>query len=155
MIFTYWERLSNLMKTSRYYCEHLFQMRHTRKVSVWPVGLSGGALVEKPRLSPANKVIGWDVEWAPTRKFATDMAGFAVSAALLISKPTAEFSVYSRIGLLETDFLSSLVTLKELEPKADLCTKVKFSCVSINVLMEISQISRKIKFSILCNQRLY
>ena len=47
-------------------------------------------------------------------------AGFAVNLDLILKKVT-DFNI--RIGYLESDFLEQLVTLEELEPKAN-CTKV-------------------------------
>lgn len=42
------------------------EMRATQRVSVWPVGLVGGLMVERPHVVDA-KVVGWDTVWAPTR----------------------------------------------------------------------------------------
>ena len=47
--------------------------------------------------------------------------GFAVNLDLILKK-VADFNI--RIGYLESDFLKQLITLKELEPKAN-CTKVR------------------------------
>ena len=91
-------------------------MRHTQKVSVWPVGLVGGLMVEKPKLVD-GKVVGWDVTWAPQRPFAIDMAGFAVNLKLFLSKPKAKFAYQVKRGHQESEFLKHLVTLDELEAK--------------------------------------
>uniref|UniRef100_A0A6A7G3L8 Galactosylgalactosylxylosylprotein 3-beta-glucuronosyltransferase n=2 Tax=Hirondellea gigas TaxID=1518452 RepID=A0A6A7G3L8_9CRUS len=112
------------------YAIELFdQMRWTQKVSVWPVGLVGGVMLERPVClclgdGHPSIVTDWMVGWKASRKFPTDMAGFAVSVALLITKTDAEFSHDSKIGYLETDFLSKLVETKDLEPRANCCTKV-------------------------------
>ena len=101
-------------------------MRHTNKVSVWPVGLVGKMLYESPILNEDNKVTGWHTYWHPERSFASDMAGFAVSMGLFFHRPKSRFNVYSARGYLESDFISQLgVTLDDLEPKADACKKVK------------------------------
>lgn len=50
------------------------QMRSTRKVSVWPVGLVGGRRYERP-LVEKGKVVGWYTGWKADRPFAIDMAG--------------------------------------------------------------------------------
>lgn len=107
----------------------MLQMRHTQTVSVWPVGLVGGVMVERPQVSInpkgiGHRVTGWLTGWKPNRPFATDMAGFAVNLALLLKKPKAEFSINSQRGFLESDFLENLVMLNQIEPKAELCTKV-------------------------------
>ena len=98
-------------------------MRHTQKVSVWPVGLVGGLMVEKPKVIN-GKVKGWDVTWAPQRPFAIDMAGFAVNVKHFLSKPKAKFAYQVKRGHQESEFLKHLVTLDDLEPKAGQCTKV-------------------------------
>ena len=52
------------------------------------------------------------------------MAGFSVNMNLFLNKPKAKFAYQVKRGHQETKFLRHLVTLDELEPKADLCTKV-------------------------------
>ena len=49
-------------------------MRHTKKVSVWPVGLSGGMKFEGP-LCKHGKVVDWHAMWDRERTFMIDMAG--------------------------------------------------------------------------------
>ena len=101
------------------------EMRSTQKVSVWPVGIVGGLMVEKPKIDTNGKVIGWDVTWSPQRPFAIDMAGFAVNVNLFLSKTKAKFAYQVQRGHQESEFLRHLVSsLEELEPKAELCTKV-------------------------------
>ena len=51
------------------------------------------------------------------------MAGFAVNIHKLFTFPNARFTP-DKAGYLETNFLSQLTTLHELEPKADNCTEV-------------------------------
>ena len=100
------------------------EMRHTLRVSVWPVGLVGNLRYEKPIVN-ARRVTGWFTYWKPQRRFATDMAGFAISIRLLFEHPTAEFSSTSRRGEQESDFLAQLlVGIEELEPKANNCSEV-------------------------------
>ena len=101
------------------YSLELFEvMRDTRRVSVWPVGLVGGLMVEKPKVSPEGKVVGWEVVWAPQRPFAVDMAGFAVNLRLLLSSPKAKFAYRVKRGHQESEFLKHLVSgLDELEPR--------------------------------------
>jgi len=100
-------------------------MRYTKRVSVWPVGLVGGLMVEKPKVAADQTVVGWDVAWSPNRPFAIDMAGFAVNYNHFLGRPKAKFAYQVKRGYQETEFLRHLVgSLSELEPKADLCTKV-------------------------------
>lgn len=100
------------------------EMRYTKKVSVWPVGLVGYLWYESPVIKQ-GKVVGWYTYWKPDRKFATDMAGFAVSVRLIKDNPKAEFLMKSGRGNLESDLLIQLhVSMDDLEPRADNCTKV-------------------------------
>ncbi|XP_046571900.1 galactosylgalactosylxylosylprotein 3-beta-glucuronosyltransferase 2-like [Haliotis rubra] len=100
------------------------QMRKTKKVSVWPVGLVGGLRFESP-IVKNGKVTGWFTYWKPDRPFALDMAGFAVNLQLFFTYPEVEFSNYVKRGFQESTVLSGMmVTLDDLEPLADNCTKV-------------------------------
>ncbi|KAF7246916.1 Galactosylgalactosylxylosylprotein 3-beta-glucuronosyltransferase 2 [Varanus komodoensis] len=107
------------------YSLELFQeMRTTRKVSVWPVGLVGGRRYERP-IVEKGKVVGWYTGWRAGRPFAIDMAGFAVSLQVILSNPKAVFRRHgSQPGMQESDFLRQITTVEELEPKANNCTKV-------------------------------
>ncbi|KAI6224161.1 Galactosylgalactosylxylosylprotein 3-beta-glucuronosyltransferase [Aphelenchoides besseyi] len=59
-------------------------IRNVTTIGVWAVGLSGMAKVEAPHVE--NGVITkWDVIYNPRRKFATDMAGFAVHLGLIVN----------------------------------------------------------------------
>lgn len=92
------------------YSLDLFEMiRTTRKVSVFPVGLVGGVLVERPLSSSSGQLTGWSVGWGRDRPFATDMAGFAVNVGFLLSRPAAKFLGRVKIGYLESEFLKRLV----------------------------------------------
>ena len=57
------------------------QMRWTRKVSVWPVGLSGGIKFEGPTCKD-GRVTGWYAMWGRERPYQIDMAGECVIARL-------------------------------------------------------------------------
>lgn len=107
------------------YSVELFQeMRTTRKVSVWPVGLVGGRRYERPVVEN-GKVVGWYTGWRADRPFAVDMAGFAVSLQVILSNPKAAFKRRgSQPGMQESDFLKQITTVGELEPKANNCTKI-------------------------------
>ncbi|VDN06793.1 unnamed protein product [Thelazia callipaeda] len=104
-------------------------IRHVRKVGVWAVvfkkfnqrytrtGFAGGALVESPAVINGT-VVGWNVVWHKKRKFATDMAGFAVSLDVILNS-TAIFTKSCKRGLgaPETCFLEDLgLQILDLEP---------------------------------------
>ncbi|CAN8031245.1 unnamed protein product [Ixodes persulcatus] len=100
------------------------EMRDTHTVSVWPVGLVGGLVVEKP-LVRDGRVVGWNAVWKPHRPFPVDMAGFAVSLRLLLGRPQAQFRLGLPRGMQESHLLGRLVAgLHELEPKARNCSQV-------------------------------
>lgn len=70
------------------------------------------------------QVIRFHTGWRPSRPFPMDMAGFAVSLKLVLANPEACFDGEAPMGFLESSFLQGLVTMDELEPKADNCSKV-------------------------------
>lgn len=103
-----------------------YQMRSTKKVSVWPVAFVGGLRYESPKVNTLGKVYGWKTVFDPHRPFAIDMAGFAVNLRLILSKPQAYFKLRGvKGGYQESSLLKELVTLSDLEPKAANCTKVR------------------------------
>lgn len=75
--------------------------------------------------SSSLKVVRFHTGWRPNRPFPMDMAGFAVSLRLVLADPRACFDGEAPMGFLESSFLKGLVTLDELEPKAENCTKVR------------------------------
>lgn len=93
------------------------------KVGVWPVGLVGGLMVEKPVLD-GGEVIGFNAAWRPERPFPVDMAGFAISTDLLIDYPKAMFSYEVQRGYQESEILRHLVVMRDLVPLAKGCTEV-------------------------------
>ncbi|KAG8430438.1 hypothetical protein GDO86_020609 [Hymenochirus boettgeri] len=99
------------------------EMRPTKKVSVWPVGLVGGLRYEGP-LVKNGQVVGFHTAWKIHRPFPIDMAGFAVSLSLLLSHSEAQFDPNAERGFLESSLLGQLVSVGDLEPRADDCTKV-------------------------------
>ncbi|CAH1792073.1 unnamed protein product [Owenia fusiformis] len=99
------------------------EMRGTKKVSVWPVGLVGKLRYESP-IVVNGKVTGWHTYWMPERDFALDMAGFAINIELLFDKPLVQFEYEVKRGYQETTLLRGFVTKEELEPLADNCRKV-------------------------------
>lgn len=109
-------------------------MRYTNHVSIWPVGLSGGARWAGP-IVQHGKVVKFHTNWAPNRTFPIDMAGFAIGLKYLLKeKPLVKFNSLAKRGFLEPTFLESLTTMNELEPLADNCSKVYSYSVFIFML---------------------
>ncbi|XP_035610209.1 galactosylgalactosylxylosylprotein 3-beta-glucuronosyltransferase 2-like [Oncorhynchus keta] len=107
-----------------YSLELFEEMRSTRGVSVWPVGLVSGRRYERP-IVDKGKVVGWYTGWRPDRPFAIDMAGFAVNLHVVLGNPRALFKRRgSQPGMQESDFLKQITKVAELEPKANNCTRV-------------------------------
>ncbi|XP_046382457.1 galactosylgalactosylxylosylprotein 3-beta-glucuronosyltransferase I [Ischnura elegans] len=108
-----------------YSLEVFEEMRSTRGVSVWPVGLVGGLMVEKPLLDKDGHVKGFNSAWKPERPFPIDMAGFAINIKLLLEHPRSEFSLEVPGGFQESELLRQLIpSARELEPRALNCTRV-------------------------------
>nr|CAD7603434.1 unnamed protein product [Timema genevievae] len=108
-----------------YSLELFDEMRWTKRVSVWPVGLVGGMMVERPLVdSKTGRVSGFNSGWRPDRLFPIDMAGFAINLGVLLRAPNAKFSFQVERGFQESEILHQLVTKDELEPMAANCTKV-------------------------------
>lgn len=98
------------------------EIRNTKRVSMFPVGLIGDYGVSSP-IVKEGKIIGFYDSWPAKRKFPVDMAGFAVNIEFLLKYPNATMPF--KAGYEEDMFLRSLgITLDEIEPKADDCTEV-------------------------------
>lgn len=109
------------------------EMRHTEKVSVWPVGCLAKLGVSSPILEPKTGLVsGFHDPFLTRRKFAVDMAGFAVDLQLFLRNPRATMPY--KVGYEEDYFIKSLgVKITDLEPKADNCTKVsKRKCYAMS-----------------------
>ncbi len=75
----------------------------------------GGVKVESPRVRN-NTVVGWDVSYIPSRKFAIDMAGFAVNLHLILVHSHAHFNKDCKPLVPEDCFLQMLnLSLDELQ----------------------------------------
>lgn len=98
-------------------------MRSTRRVSIWPVGLTGGLRFEGPVCSN-GKVTGWHSAWHPERPFPLDMAGFAVNLKELVKNPAARIDPNAARGYLESSLLQHILQRHEAEPLASDCTEV-------------------------------
>ncbi|KAH7707879.1 glycosyltransferase family 43 protein [Aphelenchoides avenae] len=64
-------------------------IRNVQTIGFWAVGLAGAAKVEAPRVENRT-IVKWDVYYMPSRKFGTDMSGFAVNLDLIV-RSTATF----------------------------------------------------------------
>uniref|UniRef100_A0A1B0A030 Galactosylgalactosylxylosylprotein 3-beta-glucuronosyltransferase n=1 Tax=Glossina pallidipes TaxID=7398 RepID=A0A1B0A030_GLOPL len=110
-----------------YSVELFVEMSKTKpgRVSIWPVGLVGGLMVEKPILNTdQTQVIGFNSAWRPERPFPIDMAAFAISIDLLFKFPQAIFSYEVQRGYQETEILRHLTTRQQLQPLANQCRDV-------------------------------
>ncbi|XP_056407558.1 galactosylgalactosylxylosylprotein 3-beta-glucuronosyltransferase 1-like [Hyla sarda] len=99
-------------------------MRYTKIVSVWPVAFVGGLRYESVKVNAKGKVEGWLVKFDPSRPFSIDMAGFAIKLKRILEKPKAIFHLDAKPGYQEPSLLKDLVTMDELEPKAENCSKI-------------------------------
>ncbi|ROT81288.1 hypothetical protein C7M84_025576 [Penaeus vannamei] len=98
------------------------EMRYTKRVSMWPVGLMSSSGVSTPVLQK-GEFIGWYDGFISNRVFPVDMAGFAVSVELLHQAPNA--SMPFKAGHEETGFLESLgISVADIEFRADNCSKI-------------------------------
>ncbi|CAK1554765.1 unnamed protein product [Leptosia nina] len=96
------------------------EIRLTKKVSMFPVGLIGDYGVSSPVVKE-GKVVGFFDSWPGSRLFAVDMAGFAVNIEFL--KPSANMPYIA--GHEEDRFLVSLgLKMEDIEPLAANCSKI-------------------------------
>nr|NP_001121585.1 3-beta-glucuronosyltransferase 2 [Ciona intestinalis]CAD98786.1 3-beta-glucuronosyltransferase [Ciona intestinalis] len=97
-------------------------MRSTKVASIWPVALVGGLKVEGPVRCKNGQALTWRAMWKPNRTIPVDMAGFAISTALLRQRPDVNFV---GVGDLESKFLGDLgLTRNQMEAKGNNCTEV-------------------------------
>ncbi|KAK6042425.1 glycosyltransferase family 43 [Cooperia oncophora] len=92
-------------------------IRHVKKLGMWAVGLAGGSPVESPEVVNGT-VVGYKVKWGPKRKFAVDMAGFAINLDAVLNT-TAVFgkSCRSGFGAPEPCFLEDMgFSQNDIEP---------------------------------------
>ncbi|KAF7989703.1 hypothetical protein HCN44_008377 [Aphidius gifuensis] len=99
------------------------EIRRTKKVSLFPVGLCTSYGLSSPIIKN-GKFIGFYDGWIAGRKFPVDMAGFAVSVKFLHQRPNAIMPY--RAGFEEDGFLRSLTPFEPTEAEffGDNCTRV-------------------------------
>ncbi|CAD6223009.1 GSCOCG00005348001-RA-CDS [Cotesia congregata] len=100
-----------------------FEIRRTKKVSMFPVGLCTKFGLSSPVVKD-GKFSGFYDGWVAGRRFPVDMAGFAVSVKFLLQRPNATMPY--RAGFEEDGFLRSLTPFepREIELLGDNCTRI-------------------------------
>ena len=96
------------------------EIRSTKLISAFPVGLVGGLYYEKP-ICLNNIIVGWFAYYLPKRKFPLDMASFAVHTDLLHKNPNAKFSTNKSYELEGSLLIDLKIDAKKMEPKANCC----------------------------------
>lgn len=98
------------------------EIRPTKVVSMFPVGLIGKYAVSSPIVRD-GKVVGFFDSWPAQRQWAVDMAGFAVNLAYLAQHPNVTMPY--KAGHEEDMFLRSInLRAEEIEPRASDCTEI-------------------------------
>ncbi|CAF0822155.1 unnamed protein product [Didymodactylos carnosus] len=100
------------------------EMRQIKNVGIWPVGISGRLAYERP-ICYYGRVHSWFRYVAIHREFPIDMAGFAIRLGLIHHYKYFHFNVsITSVGLLESQILSTMTTINDLECLADNATKI-------------------------------
>lgn len=98
------------------------EIRSTKKVSMFPVGLIGDYAVSTPVVKH-GKVDGFFDSWPAKRKWPVDMAGFAVNLKYMGLSPNVTMPF--KAGYEEDEFLKSIgLKMQDIEPKANNCTEI-------------------------------
>lgn len=98
-------------------------IRHTKKVSMFPIGLMGGTGVNSPVVQN-GLVVGFVSRWFGKRKFPVDMGEFAVNIRHLSYNHT-RVAMPFLAGYEEDLFLKGIVSMwTDIEPMAEGCTKI-------------------------------
>ncbi|GAB0092221.1 Galactosylgalactosylxylosylprotein 3-beta-glucuronosyltransferase [Sergentomyia squamirostris] len=98
------------------------EIRTTKRVSMFPVGLIGKYAVSAPVVKN-GRVIGFFDSWPAKREWPVDMAGFAISLEYLAQHPNATMPY--KAGYEEDEFLKSIkLKIDQIEPKANNCTEI-------------------------------
>ncbi len=109
-------------------------MRSLKRGATWPVGIVGGSSWEGCLTDPKNpnNITGFWAGYKPNRRFPIDMAAFAVNLDLFFAHPKAAFD-YKHVEQQEGTILSGLgfTNALELEPRADGCSKVRYSKITM------------------------
>ncbi|KAK8767074.1 hypothetical protein V5799_006147 [Amblyomma americanum] len=100
------------------------EISRIRRIGVFPVGLVGRTYLSSPVVSRKGVVVGFYDSWLPEyRRYALDMAGFAVNLELVLLARNPRMP--HKKGMLETGFIGSLGTDNiDWELLAGNCTEV-------------------------------
>ncbi|KAB7505561.1 Galactosylgalactosylxylosylprotein 3-beta-glucuronosyltransferase S, partial [Armadillidium nasatum] len=97
------------------------EIRFTKRVSMFPVGFIGDYRVSSP-IVKKDKSLDFMIV-GMVQKIAVDMGGFAVNVGFLREHVNATMPYMA--GYEEDGFLKSLnISLNDIEPKAEICTKI-------------------------------
>ncbi|XP_062546033.1 galactosylgalactosylxylosylprotein 3-beta-glucuronosyltransferase S isoform X1 [Armigeres subalbatus] len=98
------------------------EIRSTKKVSMFPVGLIGDYAISTPVVKH-GQVVGFFDSWPAKRKWPVDMAGFAVNLEYMGLSPNVTMPF--KAGYEEDEFLKSIgLKMHDIEPKANNCTEI-------------------------------
>lgn len=98
------------------------EIRTTKKVSMFPVGLIGDYAVSTPVVRD-GRVEGFFDSWPAKRKWPVDMAGFAVNLEYMARSPNVTMPF--KAGYEEDEFLKSIgLKMQDIEPRANNCTEI-------------------------------
>ncbi|TRY78142.1 hypothetical protein TCAL_09316 [Tigriopus californicus] len=98
-------------------------IRTTKKISMFPVGLVAGSSHSSPILKD-GRLVGYSDPWFGKRKFPMDMAGFAINIRMLTYNPDRVAMPFMP-GYEEDGFLKGLnFNWEDVEALAENCTKV-------------------------------
>uniref|UniRef100_A0A336LV95 Galactosylgalactosylxylosylprotein 3-beta-glucuronosyltransferase n=1 Tax=Culicoides sonorensis TaxID=179676 RepID=A0A336LV95_CULSO len=98
------------------------EIRFTKYVSMFPVGLIGQYAISAP-IVKKGQIIGFFDSWPAKRLWPVDMAGFAINLEVIFQNPNATMPY--KAGYEEDEFLKSIdLKIENIEPKANNCTEV-------------------------------
>ncbi|XP_058447331.1 galactosylgalactosylxylosylprotein 3-beta-glucuronosyltransferase S [Malaya genurostris] len=98
------------------------EIRTTKKVSMFPVGLIGDYAVSTPIVTN-GRVQGFFDSWPAKRRWPVDMAGFAVNLEYMAL--SSNVTMPYKAGYEEDEFLKSIgLKMQDIEPKASNCTEI-------------------------------
>ena len=104
-------------------------------------------LITVHNISTVIKVCAWLLIQRKMMNRFINFAGFAVSLKLLLENKEARIDPNALRGHLETSLLEQLVTLNQLEPRGDNCTKVAPSHPHTCTLTLINSLSLSLSLS--------
>ncbi|TDG46761.1 hypothetical protein AWZ03_006808 [Drosophila navojoa] len=98
------------------------EIRHTQRVSMFPVGLIAEYAISGPVVRE-GKVVAFLDSWVAGRRWPVDMAGFAVSLSYMAQYPNVNMPY--KPGYEEDLFLRSIgLHIDQIEPRGNNCTEI-------------------------------